>query len=304
MIVLGGLHIEMAALKVIGDWLEDSGWVEALVQAKVGIADSFLKASHVTHTKHAHQVTASSLYILLKRAYLNYNESLEPEGQLDDWCERCQQEIPPVPFLVHRSSVSFSIIKALRTGNFPLYVDSLTKLAPWFFSLDHINYARWLPVHIQDMVNLNKAHPQIAAEFNNGNFTVRKTRRRFSSMAIDQAHEQNNVAAVKSDGGAVGLTQNPEALRRWMVAGPEVVRMTAEFEASIAGMHKKVSSETGHHEQTKSNQVTFAQHVKGLVEVMEEMGNPFLEESKALLRLDTRDIIDPTVASSLHGAEV
>ncbi len=26
-IVLGGLHIEMAGLKVIGDWLEDTGWV-------------------------------------------------------------------------------------------------------------------------------------------------------------------------------------------------------------------------------------------------------------------------------------
>ena len=26
----GGLHIEMAGLKVIGDWLEDSGWVQAL----------------------------------------------------------------------------------------------------------------------------------------------------------------------------------------------------------------------------------------------------------------------------------
>ena len=46
-IVLGGLHIKMAGLKVIGDWMEDSGWVEALVQAKVasaGTADSFLKA--------------------------------------------------------------------------------------------------------------------------------------------------------------------------------------------------------------------------------------------------------------------
>ena len=36
-------------------------------------------------------------------------------------------------------------------------------------------------------------------------------------------------------------------------------------------------------------QVNFAQHVKGLVEVMEELGNPFLEESTDLLRLDTRD---------------
>ena len=71
-IVLGGLHIKMAGLKVIGDWLEDSGWVEALVQAKVastGTADSFLKASHVTRMRHAHQVTASTLHILLKNAY-------------------------------------------------------------------------------------------------------------------------------------------------------------------------------------------------------------------------------------------
>ena len=46
-------------------------------------------------------------------------------------------------------------------------------------------------------------------------------------MAIVQAHEQNN-AAVKGEGGAVGLTQSPEALRRWMVAGPEVLRNAQE----------------------------------------------------------------------------
>ena len=38
---------------------------------------------------------------------------------------------------------------------------------------------------------------------------LKKTRRAFSSIAIDQAHEQNN-AAVKGDGGAAGLTQNSD----------------------------------------------------------------------------------------------
>ena len=60
---------------------------------------------------------------------------------------------------------------------------------------------------------------------------------------------------------------------------------------------------TRHHEQTKSIQVTFAQHVKSMVEVIEEMGNPFVEESKDLLRLDTGDIIDPAVADYLRQAE-
>ena len=107
------------------------------------------------------------------------------------------------------------------------------------------------------MVNLEKVHPYTAVEFNKGNFTVHKTRRVFSSMAIDQAHEQNN-AAVKGKGGAVGLTQSPEALRCWMVSGPEVARMTTEFEASI-GMCKGMNAVTRHHEQTKSIQVTFDQ---------------------------------------------
>ena len=43
-VMFGGLHIEMAALKTLGDWLRGSGWVQALVQAEIatsGTADSF-----------------------------------------------------------------------------------------------------------------------------------------------------------------------------------------------------------------------------------------------------------------------
>ena len=50
-IMFGGLHIEMATLKLLGDWLEDSGWTNALVHADIasaGTANSFIHASHVT----------------------------------------------------------------------------------------------------------------------------------------------------------------------------------------------------------------------------------------------------------------
>ncbi|KAG7160899.1 hypothetical protein Hamer_G007673 [Homarus americanus] len=57
---------------------------------------------------------------------------------------------------------------------------------------------------------------------------MQKTRKVFSSIPTDQAHEQNN-ACIKGDGGAVGLTNNPSALRRWMVSGPEVARVIEEF---------------------------------------------------------------------------
>ena len=57
---------------VLGDYLTDSGWTVALSEAGIatsGIAESFLKVSHLTRTRHAHQITIAALYKLQKEAY-------------------------------------------------------------------------------------------------------------------------------------------------------------------------------------------------------------------------------------------
>jgi len=79
------------------------------------------------------------------------------------------------------------------------------------------------------MVTLPTVHPEIAREFEACNFTIQKTSRQFSAIPVDQTHKQNN-AAIKGDGGAVGLTDNPTALRRWTMAGSEIARLIGEFE--------------------------------------------------------------------------
>ena len=101
-------------------------------------------------------------------------------------------------------------------------------------------------MHLRDMINLPETHPDVAAKFNAGHFTAKKTKRAFSAIAIDQAHEQNN-AYVKGDGDAIGLTENPSALRRWMVAGPEIARVITEFESSCQAKGK--AEDIQHHEQ-------------------------------------------------------
>ena len=82
------------------------------------------------------------------------------------------------------------------------------------------------------------------------NFTVKKSKHAFSAIAIDHVHEQNN-ASVKGDGGAVGLTENPSALRHWMVSGPEMAHLIGEFESSIM---EKQDSDCHHHEQKRHTQ--------------------------------------------------
>lgn len=262
--------------------------------------------SHVTKTRHAHQVTAASVHTLLHHAYAEYESEAAVEAaavlSLEQWCEmRAQQS---VQFDYWLKTLSLEIImllyvRSIREGSFQLYLESLTKIVPWMFALDHTHYSRWLPVHIRDMMLLSVRHPAILAEFRAGKFAVHKTSNKFSAMAIDQCHEQNN-AIVKESGGAIGLMTNPGALRRWMVAGPEVARMVTEFETLQAHNH---INDHRHHEQHPRVQTTFLKDVKSLVAVIEEMGNPFLEKSEDLMVLDTRDILDTSVGETVRKAE-
>ena len=77
------------------------------------------------------------------------------------------------------------------------------------------------------MVALKTMHPSVYNEIKKGNFVVQ-----FLCMALDQSHEQSNKC-IKGDGGVMGLTEDPAALRIWMLARPEISQVVAEFEESM-----------------------------------------------------------------------
>ena len=83
-VLFGGLYIEMACFKVLGDILRDSGWTHSLIEANIatsGIADSFLVCSNVPRTRHTHQITACALFELLMSAYF---EDINSDNSEDD----------------------------------------------------------------------------------------------------------------------------------------------------------------------------------------------------------------------------
>ena len=62
----------MALWALCGDLLQVSGWTTALTEASIassGVADSFLKISHLKRTRHAHQVTVVALSKRQKDAF-------------------------------------------------------------------------------------------------------------------------------------------------------------------------------------------------------------------------------------------
>ena len=114
----------------------------------------------------------------------------------------------------------------------------------WLFrALGHYNYARAVRQYKRDTLTLPDKHTVNYYEITKGNFTVKTSNRPFSNMSLDESHEQNN-ACVNEEGGAVGLTETPTALLRWMVAEPEMARVVTEFLYGLDKTNK--NAETNH----------------------------------------------------------
>ena len=131
--------------------------------------------------------------------------------------------------------------------------------------------------------------------FKTGNFVLHESSRKLSGLALDQAHEHNN-GLVKADGGAIGITEHPSALLRWMTAGPEICQITKEYEDT----NTKTNTSMNHHEDTPSNQKQFLKDVQNLTDYIHEIGNPFLDESDELFNLISKKV---TNSNDLYSYE-
>ncbi|KAG0700043.1 hypothetical protein GWK47_025699 [Chionoecetes opilio] len=145
--MFGGLHIEMTALKTLGDWFAGK-WVDPSTGTSrdhnCRNSSPLSSAAHVTRTRRAHQVTAAALYILQRRPYDQYSTTNTEDdahpGSFEDWCSQREQSYPQFQYwsTVLAPELSTLIyVRSLREANFSMYVDALTELVPWFFALDH-----------------------------------------------------------------------------------------------------------------------------------------------------------------------
>lgn len=104
----------------------------------------------------------------------------------------------------------------------------------------------------------------------------------------------------KGEGGAIGLTDNPASLLRWMVAGPEVSRLIHSFEKQCISMSDDEQN-TKHHSQSEAEQKRFIKDVNSLLNTIELYGNPFESESPHLLTLVSNFQFDEKTAATVKG---
>ena len=306
--MFGGLHLEMGIFSVIGKLLTDSGWLELIVEAGVttiGRGQSILSASHIKRTRYVHEVSVCTFNLLKRKAY----EDSSSELNYDDWCSE-QSALSPTfrywELILTIQTLARTFVRSLRQRKFYLYVNCLEKIVPFFFSLDAINYSRWVSVHIHDM---KMVEGPTLTEFLKGHFTIVKSKHKFSAIAIDQAHEQVNKI-LKGTGGVIGLFQSQAALTQWLILIPELSRILKEFKclSSNPSVDEDVDGDDDedqlpHHEQTPSFQRRFFGNVEKFYRTVTEYGNPFGIQEPNLLTLHTQDVCDSSVVDTIRSIE-
>ena len=147
-----------------------------------------------------------------------------------------------------------------------------------FFTFDHIDYTRCVPIHFRKI-----------------KYTIDT-----GLLLGELAHKQNNVM-MKGACGAVWLTENPAAFRKWMIAGTEQAQLMKEF---VTKLLTRCPRETLPHEEGFSTQKAFKQQVLFLIQTINHRGNQFLENTDQLLNLNMQNVMDESVIETVRSVKL
>lgn len=270
---LGGFHIALNYLALLGKKYANSGLEDLLIESGVyaaGTTSVLMLGKSYNRGIRAHKLSMEALFRLLWQAFVRWLGSQSAEvnnhhrqsllKKIQE-CQRCYKEKEPIQqsyeavvnemdaitslltvfkteakarsklFSFWEEYISMVLIllqfiKAERTGNWSLHLSSTAAMIPHFFSMDRLNYARWLPVYLADMQKLEDKHPKVYQEFAAGTHSISRSRQPFAQVWADMALEQSVNLDSKSKGGIVGFSRREDAVERWFLTSHERATIT------------------------------------------------------------------------------
>lgn len=142
------------------------------------------------------------------------------------------------------ADILLKLLRADREANFELHLEAVKDVIPYFFITGRVNYARYTPVYLAEMLALEESAPEMFGHLMNGGFVVRRSDKVFNCVPTDQALEQSINREAKSRGGVIGFTLRKGALLRWLLTR----YVTGEYSQSFKAMCQTTKSNKGHEE--------------------------------------------------------
>lgn len=268
-LMLGGFHTQMCFSKVIGKFMQSSGlsdiWCESEVLGE-STATNVLHGKLWNRVIRTHKLTYEALWRILWPLMTEWfkTNSSALVGSLNEYSEKligaglhndgeyqdALSKMNPLMEIIqefdssHKEnstiqywrmymdivSILLRFTRAIREGDWELFLASFSEMLPWFAVFDHVNYTRWGAIFLADMKMLSQTAPEVYSGFKKGDFVTKESKNKFNKIPDDQALEHVNRAG-KVAGGLVGITRNDTARDRWCLTYNDRSRLTEDTKA-------------------------------------------------------------------------
>lgn len=119
---------------------------------------------------------------------------------------------------------------SIRIGNLDLFLYVLPKITNVFFAMNHHNYARYMTIYYDKLVNIESTHPGLYRECKETFLGLRRTSKPFSRIPQDLTLEQTvNADAASRANGVINLTNSFHARERWAITHSLVSSITSKM---------------------------------------------------------------------------
>ncbi|KAL1268455.1 hypothetical protein QQF64_033818 [Cirrhinus molitorella] len=334
---LGEFHTCMSFLGILGKKFGDAGLQDILIESEVvapGSINGVISGHHYNRSMRAHKLLYESLQRIRLLTFLDSLPLEDRDECMDviteikcafqdrtmdvlcanekfdkmcskyvDFVKKRSAENPTFAFwssYIDMVQILLLFVRATRESDWQLHLSTVRLLMAWFFAYDHVNYARYLPSYWLEMVNLPFTHPSCHSELSvKGQWTVqRQSVHGFASIACDQAIEQTCNRDSKTKGGLTGLTQNRDAVHRWILSQHERAAIARQCEA-MAGKcpdirKRKDLDSTRIHSDEKA--------VTRIISTLDSMLNPFDTHQNGIVCLSSGTVAAEEIMRDLLTA--
>ena len=166
---------------------------------------------------------------------------------------------------------------SVRSGSWELFLSALHRAIPLFFAFGRTNYSRWVPLFLEDCLDLPRKMPTLYKHFKKGGWVVYSTSRKCSAIGMDMGLEKVYNKPAKSIGGIIGMTARKEAVAQWNLLKHEKDLHVANMLdwVNLSANKDQVSELNLHHDFASNCALKSNQRVQLFLNYLEIVGGPF-----------------------------
>ena len=127
--------------------------------------------------------------------------------------------------------ILLEFVKSIRLPDWNLH---LQRMLVWIHTYDRINYARrHFSYNWCSQQEIQNKFPAIYQQFQQGNFSTRRTKGKFNMLPPDQVIEQTINKDNKGPGSIIGISTSQGAMKRWVLSSHNTATLIADLRKSL-----------------------------------------------------------------------